>query len=195
MPGRPARARHSPRLRARPPPPGRRRAPWPRSRPARPRRSAMDRSRRSRPLEAVAQPEEAPAEVRLDRAQRPARQRGYLLERALAEEAQRDDLAVRFIEAGEGATGRSRTLGAECRLLWLRARGCRDRGHGIALERSHRADPADRLAPARLTDREPHCDARQPRAERTIAAPRRERAIRAHERLLGDVLGLVHVAE
>ena len=45
--------------------------------------------------------------------------------------------------------------------------------------------------PQRETDR----DARQPRSERTVAAPARERPIGGHESLLGDVLGLVQVAE
>ena len=73
---------------------------------------------------------------------------------------------------------------------------------GIA--RSERAeasdDPSgsihvDGLALPDTPQRDANGDPRQPRAERPVATPARERAIRGHEGLLGDVLRLVQVAE
>ena len=48
---------------------------------------------------------------------------------------------------------------------------------------------------AESSQRDAHGDPRQPRAERAVAAPAGERPIGGHECLLGDVLGLVQVAE
>ena len=46
-----------------------------------------------------------------------------------------------------------------------------------------------------LAQSDPDRDARQPRTERSVATPARQRTVRGHERLLRGVLGLVEVAE
>ena len=61
--------------------------------------------------------------------------------------------------------------------------------------RAGRVDPGHGLALADTPQREADRDARQPRSEGTVAAPARERPIGGHESLLGDVLGLMEVAE
>ena len=60
---------------------------------------------------------------------------------------------------------------------------------------AHGIEPRDLLALRGPPDREPHGDPRQPGPERPVAAPRGQRPVRDHERLLGDVLGLGAVAE
>ena len=82
----------------------------------------------------------------------------------------------------------------------------RCRGDGGTIRRSVAPAlgvPADRAgsrhvdgpSPAGLSEGDPDPDPRQPRAERTVATPARERSVRRHERLLGRVLGLGVVAE
>ena len=63
---------------------------------------------------------------------------------------------------------------------------------GSAVER---VEPGDLLALGGPPDGEPDGDPRQPGAERPVGPPGRERPVRDHERLLGDVLGLGAIAE
>ena len=140
----------------------------------------------------------------LDRAERPLRLTRDLLERQVAEEAQRDDLAVRLGQGGDGAADVGGPLRANGDAR--RVRRC-DRGRSTASVAAAAADPpvgssapvgssqvTERRWP-RLAQSDPDRDPGQPRAERAVAAPARERAVGGHERLLGGVLGLVQVAE
>jgi hypothetical protein len=72
------------------------------------------------------------------------------------------------------------------------------RGGSIAITRAGwagRVQPGDRTSLADLTKRDPDGDACQPRTERSVTSPARERSICGHECLLGSVLGLVEVSE
>ena len=146
-------------------------------------------------------------EVGLDGPERSTGLAGDLVEAQLAEEPQRDDLAVRL---GERRRRRARTSVARS------ARRASDDGSvmrprpssdawSIAADRSGRVvrrrsrpngsrHATDRPL-AGLAQGDPDRDARQPRPERAVAAPAGERAIGGHECLLGGILGLVEVAE
>ncbi len=94
----------------------------------------------------------------------------------------------------------ARALGAhdDHRRVRLRPRRHRLRVRDVGasgVRRIPRLEPRDRSPFAGLPDGDAHRDARQPGAERTVAAPAGERAIGGHECLLGSVLGFVQVAE
>ena len=92
-------------------------------------------------------------EVRLDGPQGPSGDARDLLERALGEEAQGDDLAVGLVEAGHGIPHRSLVLAAEGEALRI---GGPSRGQGleplVAVLAADGSDQGDGLAASHLTE-------------------------------------------
>ena len=111
---------------------------------------------------------------------------GDLLQAHLAEEAQRDHLAVGISQAGHRQ--------AHLSLPFAGQRG----GHRIGswgAERQVRRQLGGRPPLAQAAERLPRRDAHQPAAQRPIAAVGADRSVGHHEALLGHVLGVVGTAE
>ena len=138
-------------------------------------------------------------EVGLDRPERAARHGRNLVQRSLGKEAQRDDLAVWLVQACNGGPNGAllfATQGADLGLgRGSRPQVCHRPEAGRVFVPDTWLGPGDRAPAARLPDRQPDRDPRDPGAKRAVAPPRSERAIGDHEGLLGDVLGLGEVAE
>ena len=110
-------------------------------------------------------------------------------QRSFREEAQRDGLAIRLVEPSDGAPdvgGSLRTEGQRRRI---------EAAVVVGVGCVGRVRPCHRSPPSRLTQGDANRDPAEPRAERAVAAVRRERAVRDHERFLGCVLGVAWVAE
>ena len=126
----------------------------------------------------------------LDRAQRPPRLNGDLVETQLAEEAERDHLAVRFVETADGRPDPSRALRLKRGDGRVRPAGQIDPGGWV-----RRVDPRHVAAALGTSERGPHGDPCQPCAEWTIATPAGEASEGGHERLLGCIFSLMGIAE
>jgi len=116
-------------------------------------------------------------EVRLHGAQRPVGRLGDLEQRALREEPERHDLAIRLVERGDGGAHAGVLLGAEHAVGRVDGVG-HPAGPEPGLARlvrlgSERVEPRDLLAPAGVADGEADRDPGQPRPERTVGAPAR----------------------
>ena len=107
----------------------------------------------------------------------------------------RVDTAARSVGLALGAQREHRGIGAGADRDRLRVAGRRRRIATAGHAAGRRVEPADGAPLADLAQGDADRDAGQPRTERALAAPARERSVGGHERLLRGVLGLVEVAE
>lgn len=115
---------------------------------------------------------------------------GDLVEAQLAEEAQRDDLAIGLVETADRRAESCGALGSKGTHCRIRTSRKVDAGRRIA-----RIDPCHVASALGSAERDPDGDARQPGPERSVATPAGEAPEGGHEGLLGGVLGIVEVAE
>ena len=129
---------------------------------------------------------------------------GDLVERELAEEAQRDRPRDTARAGSTTAFRRSAARSARRASIAGSVRGpaaidcasmAADAGSPASGPVGRRVDPGDGAPLTDLAQRDANGDAGQPGTERPLATPPGERSIGGHERLLGGVLGLVEVAE
>ena len=137
-------------------------------------------------------------EVSLDCAERPARQRGDLVERAFREEAQGDNLPIGFIQAGNGVADGHLALATQDETFGIR-RSIGSEPRDRIVERPFRGhagtDPGNGLPTRGLADGKAYRDPGQPGAERAIPTPRAKGPVGGHERLLGNIFGLPKITE
>lgn len=130
-------------------------------------------------------------ETGLDRPQGRTCSRGDLIERQVGEEAHRDHAALLRGQRGDGSDDLLSALVIE------------QAPDGIVLDvrswqpvlRTLRVDPHTLRTLPGTGHRQPQRDAPEPGPERSVTTVGRQRPVCPQERLLGDVLGLVRVAQ
>jgi hypothetical protein len=132
----------------------------------------------------------APPKVGLDGPERTTRLGGDLVEAQFTEEAQGDDLAIWLVQAADRRPDPGGALGPQRGDRGIRAARQVDAGSRLV-----RIDPGHVAPGLGPTERDPDGDPRQPRPERTVAAPAGEAPEGGHERFLSCVLGLMKVPD
>src|SRR5215213_5359711 len=96
------------------------------------------------------------------------RRRRDLLERALAEEAQRDDLPVGLVQLGDRPASGACTLRSKCDVLRVRARAGGKRRDPVVERSIGGRQTRDGTTLPELADRQPDADAAEPCAEGAV---------------------------